>query len=49
VARLHWHLFPIHADDPNPTQPIREQAHAPRKLSEAEYARTVEAIRRHLG
>jgi diadenosine tetraphosphate (Ap4A) HIT family hydrolase len=48
VAHLHWHLFPRYADDPNPTRPTWEHAHAPRTLTEAEYARTLEALRRHL-
>jgi len=49
VAHLHWHLFPRYADDPNPTRPTWETAHAPKLLSEAEYAGTIEALRRHLG
>lgn len=49
VAHLHWHLFPRYADDPNPTRPTWEQAHDPKLLSDAEYARTVEAIQRQLG
>lgn len=48
VAHLHWHLFPRFADDPNPTRPTWEHAHSPRELSEAEYARTIEAIQGHL-
>jgi diadenosine tetraphosphate (Ap4A) HIT family hydrolase len=48
VAHLHWHLFPRFADDPNPTRPTWEHAHSPRQLSDAEYARTIEAIQRHL-
>jgi diadenosine tetraphosphate (Ap4A) HIT family hydrolase len=49
VAHLHWHLFPRYADDPNPARPTWEHAHAPTELPDAEYARTLEAIRRHLG
>jgi diadenosine tetraphosphate (Ap4A) HIT family hydrolase len=49
VAHLHWHLFPRYANDPNPARPTWEYAHPPRELPEAEYARTIEAIRRHLG
>src|SRR5437899_512684 len=49
VAHLHWHLFPRYADDPNPTRPIWEHTHVAKEVSEAEYARTVEAIQRHLG
>jgi len=49
VAHLHWHLFPRYADDPNPTRPTWENAHEPRPLADTEYARTIDAIRRHLG
>ena len=49
VAHLHWHLFPRYADDPNPARPTWEHAHAPRDPGEAECARTIEAIQRHLG
>lgn len=49
VAHLHWHLFPRYADDPNPARPTWENAHSPRLLADAEYDRTIEAIRRHLG
>ena len=49
VAHLHWHLFPRYADDPNPTRPTWENAHEPRLLADAESARTIDAIRRHLG
>jgi diadenosine tetraphosphate (Ap4A) HIT family hydrolase len=49
VAHLHWHLFPRYASDPNPARPTWENAHAPVELAEAEYAKTIEAIRRHLG
>ena len=49
VAHLHWHLFPRYADDPNPARPTWEHAHTAKELSEADYARTIEAIRRHLG
>jgi diadenosine tetraphosphate (Ap4A) HIT family hydrolase len=49
VAHLHWHLFPRYADDPNPTRPTWEHAHAPKLLAEHEYARTIQALRRHLG
>ena len=48
VAHLHWHLFPRYADDPNPTRPIWEHTHAPKQVSEAEYAGTIDAVRRHL-
>jgi diadenosine tetraphosphate (Ap4A) HIT family hydrolase len=48
VAHLHWHLFPRYADDPNPTRPTWENTHAPKLLSEAEYTKTIEAIRTHL-
>lgn len=49
VAHLHWHLFPRHADDPNPTRPTWENDHPPKALSDAEYGETIAAIRRHLG
>lgn len=48
VAHLHWHLFPRYADDPNPKRPVWEREHAPKRLTDAEYARTIDAIRRHL-
>jgi diadenosine tetraphosphate (Ap4A) HIT family hydrolase len=48
VAHLHWHLFPRYADDPNPSRPIWEHDHRPKTASDAECARTIEAIRRHL-
>jgi len=49
LAHLHWHLFPRYADDPNPTRATWEHAHAPTPPAEAEGAKTIEAIRRHLG
>ena len=49
VAHLHRHLFPRYADDPNPTRPTWEIAHPPKLLQAAEYARTIDAIRAHLG
>ena len=49
VAHLHWHLFPRYADDPNPARPTWENAHAPKLLAEPEYARTIAAIKAHLG
>ena len=49
VAHLHWHLFPRYADDPNRSGPVWERQHQPKPVSDAECARTIEAIRRHLG
>jgi diadenosine tetraphosphate (Ap4A) HIT family hydrolase len=49
VAHLHWHVFPRYSDDPNPTRPTWEHRHDPRQLTDDEYARTIDAIRRHLG
>lgn len=49
VAHLHWHLFPRYADDPNPARPTWEHAHPPKLLAEAEYGRTIDAIRARLG
>ena len=49
VAHLHWHLFPRYADDPNPTRPIWEHAHPPGRLSDAESASVIGAIRDQLG
>ena len=48
VAHLHWHLFPRYANDPDPRRPVWEHHHEPVALSDAEAARTIEAIRRHL-
>ena len=45
---LHWHLFPRYADDPNPNRPVWEHDHPPKPPSDAESARTIDAIRRHL-
>ena len=49
VAHLHWHLFPRYADDPNPSRPTWEHVHSPALFPEPEYARTIAAIRAHLG
>jgi len=49
VEHLHWHLFPRHADDPSPGRPTWEHVHEPALLGDAEYAKTIEAVRRHLG
>ena len=48
VAHLHWHLFPRYADDPNPTRPTWEYEHAPKRLSETDYTKAIDAIRTHL-
>src|SRR5262245_42365684 len=48
VAHLHWHLFPRHADDPNPTRPTWENEHAVKRLTEAESVKTIDAIRTQL-
>jgi diadenosine tetraphosphate (Ap4A) HIT family hydrolase len=49
VPHLHWHLFPRHADDPNPARPTWEHPHEPRFLEAAEAGDVVAAIRRALG
>ena len=49
VEHLHWHVFPRHAGDPSPSRPTWENAHDPTLLGDAEYAATIEAVRRHLG
>jgi diadenosine tetraphosphate (Ap4A) HIT family hydrolase len=49
VPHLHWHLFPRHADDPDPARPTWEHPHEPRLLAAAESGDLVAAIRRALG
>lgn len=48
VGHLHWHLFPRYAWDENPTRPVWEHTHEPRRVSPGEADEIVAALRRHL-